>query len=94
MKLFIVGFPLDVDDAELKELFEEFGEVSSAKVVFDKETRKIRGFGFAEMPDNTAAQKAMEELSNSEFGGRKLTVKEAEEKGKKNRFLNSYRRKS
>jgi RNA recognition motif-containing protein len=82
MNLFITGFPFDVEDAELKELFEEFGVVSSAKVIIDRETGKSRGFGFVEMPDNAAAERAMIELSNSELGGRRLTVKVAEERKK------------
>ena len=80
MNLFIAGLPFDVDDQELKELFEEFGTVSSAKVIHDKETGKSRGFGFVEMPDNAAAEKAMKELSDSELSGRRLTVKVAEDR--------------
>src|SRR6266496_5127759 len=56
--------------------------VADAKVILDRETHKSRGFGFVEMPDNTAAEKAMKELSNSELGGRRLTVKVAEERKK------------
>ncbi len=63
-------------------MFEEFGAVESAKVVLDRETGKSRGFGFVEMPDNATVEKAMKELSNSELGGRHLTVKKAEEKKK------------
>ncbi len=82
MNLFITGLPYDVSDQELKELFEEFGTVNSAKVILDRETGKSRGFGFVEMPDNAAAEKAMKELSDSELGGRRLTVKVAEERKK------------
>jgi RNA recognition motif-containing protein len=82
MNLFITGLPFDVNDQELKELFEEFGTVNSAKVILDRETHKSRGFGFVEMPDNAAAEKAIKELSNSELSGRRLTVKVAEEKKK------------
>jgi RNA recognition motif-containing protein len=70
----------DVDDQELKELFEEFGNVSSAKVIHDKDTGKSRGFGFVEMPDSAAAEKAMKEISDSELSGKRLTVKVAEER--------------
>lgn len=80
MNLFIAGLPFGVDDQELKELFEEFGVVTSAKVIIDKKTGKSRGFGFVEMPDNAAAEKAMKELSDSELSGRRLTVKVAEER--------------
>jgi len=82
MNLFVAGLPFDMDDQELQEMFEEFGNVSSAKVILDRETHKSRGFGFVDMPDNTAAEKAMKELSISEIGGKRLTVKVAEEKKK------------
>ena len=75
MNLFVAGLPFDMDDQELKEMFEEFGTVRSAKLIHDRETGKSRGFGFVEMPDHTAAEKAMKELSVSEIGGRRLTVK-------------------
>ncbi len=90
MNLFITGLPYDVNDQELKELFEEFGAVTSAKVILDRETHKSRGFGFVEMPDDAAAEKAMKELSDSELSGRRLTVKVAEEK-KKSSSEGSYR---
>lgn len=80
MNLFVAGLPYDMDDQELKEMFEEFGTVSSAKVIHDRETGKSRGFGFVEMPDNAAAEKAMKELNMSEIDGSKLTVKVAEER--------------
>jgi len=91
MNLFIAGLPFDVDDNELKELFEEFGEVTSARVILDKETGKSRGFGFVEMPDNTAAEKAMKEISDSELSGRRLTVKVAEERKNRNDSGGGYR---
>src|SRR6266498_4896185 len=90
MNLFITGLPYDVNDQELKELFEEFGAVTSAKVILDRETHKSRGFGFVEMPDNAAAEKAMKELSDSEIGGKRLTVKVAEER-KSNQGGGGYR---
>ena len=52
-----------VEDDELRQLFEEFGEVSSAKVITDKYTGRSRGFGFVEMSDNEAALKAISELN-------------------------------
>jgi len=66
-----------VEDSELRQLFEEYGEVSSANVVTDRYTGRSRGFGFVEMPDDEAAQKAMEELNQFEHQGKVLTVNEA-----------------
>ena len=91
MNLFIAGLPYDVNDQELKELFEEFGTVNSAKVILDRETGKSRGFGFVEMPDTAAAEKAMKEISDSELSGKRLTVKVAEERRNKNDSGGGYR---
>ncbi|MGZ8544520.1 MAG: RNA recognition motif domain-containing protein, partial [Flavisolibacter sp.] len=63
-----------------REFFTEYGEVSSAKVITDKFTGKSRGFGFVEMPDNEAAQKAIAELDNGTVEGRTIRVMEAKPK--------------
>jgi RNA recognition motif-containing protein len=80
MKLFVAGLPLDMDNQELKEMLEEFGKVTSAKVILDRETHKSRGFGFVDMADDTAALVAMDELNVSELDGKRLSVKVAEDK--------------
>jgi cold-inducible RNA-binding protein len=80
MNLFVAGLPYDVDDQELKQIFEEFGAVTSAKVILDKETRKSRGFGFVEMPEKEEAEKAIKGLNGAEMDGRSLAVKEAEDR--------------
>jgi RNA recognition motif-containing protein len=49
MNIFVAGLPYDLDDAELMEIFEKFGEVKSAKVAMDRETSKSRGFAFVDM---------------------------------------------
>ena len=54
MNIYISNLSYGVNDADLKELFSEFGEISSAKVITDRETGRSRGFGFIEMPDDTA----------------------------------------
>ena len=80
MNLFVAGLPYDVDDQELQQIFEEFGTVGSAKVILDKETRKSRGFGFVEMPDDAEAQKAIQGLHEANLEGKTLTVKVAEDR--------------
>ena len=80
MKLFVAGLPFDMDDQELQEIFEEYGAVTSAKVILDRETHKSRGFGFVEMAEKSAAEEAMSKLDGSELSGRKLAVKPAEDK--------------
>ncbi len=80
MNLFVAGLPYDVDDQELRQIFEEFGTVGSAKVILDKETRKSRGFGFVEMPDKTEAENAIKGLDGAALDNKTLAVKEAEER--------------
>src|SRR5437762_803798 len=80
MNLFVAGLPSDIDDQELQQIFEEFGSVSSSKVILDKETRKSRGFGFVEMSNDAQAEKAIRDLNGSNLDGKTLTVKVAEDR--------------
>src|SRR5260221_3543756 len=82
MKLFVAGIPYDFDDVDLKEMFELYGAVNSAKVVMDRETGKSKGFGVVDMPDDTAAGQAIETLDNASIRGKKMSVKEADEQVK------------
>jgi RNA recognition motif-containing protein len=77
MKIYIGGLPYQTDEAQLTQIFESYGEVSSAKIITDRDTGRSKGFGFVEMPDDTAARKAIEELHQAELGGRTITVNEA-----------------
>ncbi|MDH6533892.1 RNA-binding protein [Parabacteroides sp. 52] len=77
MNIFIAGLSYDVNDADLAELFQEYGAVASAKVVIDRQTNRSKGFGFVEIEDNEAAAKAIEELNGAEYAGRTLAVSEA-----------------
>ena len=80
MKIFVAGLPYDLDDAELEEIFEKFGTITSAKVAMDRETGKSKGFGFVEMPNAAEAKDAIEGLNDISLGKKPLIVKEAEEK--------------
>jgi cold-inducible RNA-binding protein len=80
MKIFVIGLPYDLDDAELEEIFEKFGTVTSARVTMDRETGKSRGFGFVEMPNSVEAKDAIESLNDISLGKKPLVVKEAEER--------------
>jgi RNA recognition motif-containing protein len=80
MNLFVVGLPYDLDDAELMEIFEKFGTVTSAKVAMDKETGKSRGFGFVDMPVDAEAKDAIENLNDISLGKKPLIVKQAEDR--------------
>ena len=80
MKIFVAGLPYDLDDAELEEIFEKFGTITSAKVVMDRDTGKSKGFGFVEMPNETEAKEAIEGLNDISLGKKPLVVKAAEDR--------------
>lgn len=74
MNIFISNLSYGIKDADLNEVFSEYGEVSSAKVITDKFTGRSRGFGFVEMPNEAEGQKAIEELNQAEFDGKVINV--------------------
>ena len=67
-------------DSELKDLFSPFGDITSAKVINDRDSGQSRGFGFVEMPNKSEATKAIEALNNADYHGQYLSVKEARPK--------------
>jgi len=84
MNIYVSNLSFNVQDEDLRAFFAEYGEVSSAKVILDKETRRSRGFGFVEMPNDDEAKKAIEELNGGTVEGRAINVTEArprEERG-------------
>ena len=84
MNIFIASLPFSADDQDLREIFEPFGEVTSAKVIFDRDRNRSKGFGFVEMAEDADAQKAISELNESSYEGRDLVVKIAEDRPQKN----------
>ena len=80
MKLFVAGLPYDLDDAELMEIFEKFGTITTARVAMDRDTGKSKGFGFVDMPNSAEAKDAIENLNDISLGKKPLIVKEAEER--------------
>jgi RNA recognition motif-containing protein len=74
MNIFVAGLSYQITDADLKELFEEYGEVSSAKIITDRESRRSKGYGFVEMSNDEEGQRAIEELNDAEYDGRTLSV--------------------
>jgi RNA recognition motif-containing protein len=74
MNIYISNLSYGVNDANLQELFAEFGDVSSAKVITDNYSGRSRGFGFVEMPDEACAQKAISELNGCQYDGKTITV--------------------
>ncbi|MEG1555807.1 MAG: RNA-binding protein [Bacteroidales bacterium] len=80
MNIFIGSLPYSVKDSDLEKIFEVYGEVTSAKVISDKFSGRSKGFGFVEMSDDEAAQKAIDALNNSEIGGRAIVVNKANDR--------------
>ena len=77
--MYVSNLGFQVTDDELKNLFGKYGEVSSAKVVMDRETGRSRGFGFVEMADK-AAEEAMKDLDGTQVDGRSISVSKAKPK--------------
>ena len=77
MNIFVTKLNRSTRDEHLQELFEEYGEVSSAKVIMDKETGRSKCFGFVEMPDDEAAKQAINDLNETDFMDFTIVVKEA-----------------
>ena len=63
MNIFVSNLSFNVQDQDLRDFFAEYGEITSAKVILDRNTGRSRGFGFVEMSDDEAARKAIQELS-------------------------------
>ena len=84
MNIYVSNLSFNVQDEDLRSYFAEYGEVSSAKVITDKFTQRSKGFGFVEMPDDTAAQKAMTELNGTMADGRAIKLSEARPKTDRN----------
>ncbi|NNM95148.1 MAG: RNA-binding protein [Bacteroidia bacterium] len=74
MNIFVSNLPFKLDQDSLRELFQNFGEVSSCKIMTDKFSGRSRGFGFVEMPNDAEAQKAIDGLNDQEVDGRNMSV--------------------
>ena len=85
MNIYVSNLSFNIQDGDLKDFFAPYGEVTSAKIINDRETGKSRGFGFVEMSDDTASKKAIAELDGSAVDGRNIKVMEAKPKEDKPR---------
>jgi len=83
MNIYVGNLPYSVKNDELREAFEAFGAVSSAEVIFDRRTKRSRGYGFVEMDDDQAGRRAIEALNGSDFKGRELRVDESQPREEK-----------
>jgi cold-inducible RNA-binding protein len=80
MNIFVAKLNFDTTSEDLQAAFDAFGEVSSAKVIMDRETGRSKGFGFVEMPNDQEGNNAIENLDGTELDGREIVVKKARPK--------------
>jgi RNA recognition motif-containing protein len=88
MNIFVTKLNYETQESTLRELFEEYGDVSSVKIIMDKLTGRSKGYGFVEMPNDSQALSAIENLNETEVNGRVIVVKKAnpkEENARSNR---------
>ena len=76
-KLYVGNLSYSVDSSELEQLFTQYGQVTSAQIINDRDTGRSKGFGFVEMANDNEAQAAIEALNGQQHDGRALTVNEA-----------------
>lgn len=74
MNIFVSSLSFSTTDQELKQLFDSYGNVSSAKIIMDRDNNRSKGFGFVEMPDDAEGEKAIKQLDGSRFDGRSIAV--------------------
>lgn len=84
MNIYVGSLHYGISDDNLKEIFAEYGEVASAKIVLDRETGRSKGFGFVEMPNEDEARDAIEKLNGCEIEGRTIVCDESKERPKNN----------
>ena len=77
MTLYVGNIPYSMQEEDVKSVFMEYGNVVSVKIVFDRATRRSKGYGFVEMDDDKQAEAAIKELDGTEFQGRNLRVSKA-----------------
>lgn len=77
MNIYVANISFRASEGQLKELFQQFGEVTSVKIVTDRETGRSRGFGFVEMASDAEGQAAIAQLNGTSFQDRNLVVNEA-----------------
>ncbi len=85
-KLYVGNLSYNIDDNQLSELFAQFGKVLSTKVITDRESGRSKGFGFVEMSTDEEAQKAIENLNETELEDRKIIVSEARPQKPRNNY--------
>ena len=90
MNIYVSNLPFSVTDEDLRSYFADYGEVSSAKIIMDKYTNRSKGFGFVEMTDEAAGQKAITELDGATVEGRAIRVAVAKPREERPARSNAY----
>ncbi len=90
MNLFVGNLSFEVTQSDLEGMFSSLGQVSSAKVMMDRETGRSRGFAFVEMPNDSEARSAIQSLNGKDLKGRKINVNEARPKEDRPRGNNRW----
>ncbi len=80
MNIYVGNLNYNLTEDELREIFEEFGEVSSVKIITDKYSGRSKGFGFVEMPKDSEGKDAIDDLNDKDMNGRNIKVNEARER--------------
>ena len=80
MNIYVGNLSYRLQEKDLQEIFAEYGEVTTVKIITDKFTRRSKGFGFIEMTDDEAATKAISELDGAEVEGRNIKVNQARQR--------------
>ena len=77
MNIYVGNLSYGMSEDDLRQAFSAYGEVSSVKILMDRETGRSRGFGFVEMPNKSEADTAIAQLNGKDLGGRPLRINEA-----------------
>ena len=92
MNIYVSNLSFNIQDEDLRGFFTPYGEVTSAKIINDRETGRSRGFGFVEMSDDEASRKAIAELDGATVDGRTMKVMEAKPKEQKSGSFSPFKR--
>jgi RNA recognition motif-containing protein len=92
MNIYVGNLPFNLGEEDIKEIFEEYGEVATTKIISDKFSGRSKGFGFVEMENDAEANNAIKELNNAEVSGRNIKVNESKPKPAESRGGGGERR--
>ncbi len=92
MNIYVSNLNFSTKSESLQELFAEYGEVTSANIITDRETGRSRGFGFVDMPNDDEGQKAIDELNGTDFEGKTITVSVARPRAERSEGGGGYNR--